>query len=164
MSRLIIALVVLLATAPARAESNASYVLFRLDPLGIEPDIVTQLEGILRVELQRVVGALPTAAEVNKVVAASPKLQACTGDPTCLVPLARALAPAGGRVIAFEPVPENLERLRWAIDANALQAHVDVVPVALGEQPGELGMWLKSSQTGASSGTPVASPAGAGAT
>lgn len=69
------------------------------------------------------------------------------------VPLARALAPSGGRVIAFEPVPENLERLRWAIDANALHAHVEVVPVALGEQPGELGMWLKSSQTGASSGT-----------
>lgn len=69
------------------------------------------------------------------------------------VPLARALAPEGGRVIAFEPVPENLERLRWAIGANGVHGSVEVVPVALGERPGELGMWLKSSQTGASTGT-----------
>jgi FkbM family methyltransferase len=69
------------------------------------------------------------------------------------VPLARRVGPAGGRVVAFEPVPENRARLEWAIAANGVQGHVEVVPVALGEQPGELGMWLKSAETGAGSGT-----------
>lgn len=67
------------------------------------------------------------------------------------VPLARSLP--RGRVIAFEPVPANRERLEWAVTANAVEARVQVVAVALGEAPGELGMWLKSSQTGAGSGT-----------
>lgn len=69
------------------------------------------------------------------------------------VPLARHLAPGGGRVVAFEPVPANRARLEWAIAANAVQAHVLVAPVALGDKPGELGMWLKSEETGAGSGT-----------
>lgn len=67
------------------------------------------------------------------------------------VPLARALP--RGRVIAFEPVPANRERLEWALSANEVTSRVRVVAVALGEEPGELGMWLKSSQTGAGSGT-----------
>jgi FkbM family methyltransferase len=69
------------------------------------------------------------------------------------IPLARALGPRGGRVVAFEPVPANRERLRWAIAANGVDRYVDLVDVALGERPGKLGMWLKSSQTGATSGT-----------
>lgn len=69
------------------------------------------------------------------------------------VPLARRLARAGGRVIAFEPVPANRARLEWAIAANAVGANVLVAPVALGDKPGELGMWLKSEETGAGSGT-----------
>ena len=69
------------------------------------------------------------------------------------VPLARRIGPAGGRVIAFEPVPDNRARLEWAIAANRVGAHVEVVPVALGDKPGELGMWLKSAETGAGSGT-----------
>jgi len=69
------------------------------------------------------------------------------------VPLARRLAPAGGRVVAFEPVPANRARLEWAVQANAVQGSVQVVPVALGDKPGELGMWLKSEETGAGSGT-----------
>lgn len=69
------------------------------------------------------------------------------------VPLARALAPKGGRVVAFEPVPDNRARLEWAIQANRVQQSVQVSGEALGEQEGELGMWLKSSQTGAGSGT-----------
>ena len=69
------------------------------------------------------------------------------------VPLARQLAPGGGRVIAFEPVPANRARLEWAVQANAVQGSVQVVPVALGDAPGELGMWLKSEETGAGSGT-----------
>lgn len=69
------------------------------------------------------------------------------------IPLARHLAPGGGRVLAFEPVPGNRERLAWAINANAMASHIDVAPVALGDTPGELGMWLKSAETGAASGT-----------
>ncbi|MCC7000740.1 MAG: FkbM family methyltransferase [Gemmatimonadaceae bacterium] len=69
------------------------------------------------------------------------------------IPLARALAPGGGRVLAFEPVPGNRERLAWAIEANAMASHIEVAPVALGDAPGELGMWLKSAETGAASGT-----------
>ncbi len=69
------------------------------------------------------------------------------------VPLARRLARSGGRVIAFEPVPANRARLEWAIAANGVQANVLVAPVALGDKPGELGMWLKSEETGAGSGT-----------
>jgi FkbM family methyltransferase len=69
------------------------------------------------------------------------------------VPLARHLAPGGGRVVAFEPVPANRARLEWAVAANAVQGNVLVAPVALGDAPGELGMWLKSEETGAGSGT-----------
>lgn len=69
------------------------------------------------------------------------------------VPLARHLAPGGGRVVAFEPVPANRARLEWAVQANAVQGSVQIVPVALGDKPGELGMWLKSEETGAESGT-----------
>lgn len=69
------------------------------------------------------------------------------------VPLARHLAPGGGRVIAFEPVPANRARLEWAIAANRVRANVQVAAVALGDAPGELGMWLKSEETGAGSGT-----------
>ncbi len=69
------------------------------------------------------------------------------------VPLARRVGPHGGRVIGFEPVPANRARLEWALAANAVQPHVTVAPVALGDEPGELGMWLKSEETGAGSGT-----------
>src|SRR5262245_15371236 len=81
-----------LASAHARAESPQSYALFRLDPLGISPEIVAQLEGILRVERERTVGReLPSNAAVNQVAAQNPKLANCTASPTCLQPLAKAL-------------------------------------------------------------------------
>jgi hypothetical protein len=88
------------AAEPARpAAAPASYALFRLDPLGIAPEIVAQLEGLLRVELQRVVGsALPSRAEVERVALQSPQLAECTTDPACLAPLARALK--ANRIVA----------------------------------------------------------------
>jgi hypothetical protein len=83
------------APAPAAAPpvaAKGSYALFRLDPLGIAPDIVDQLERILRVELERVLGqTLPSRAEVERVAAQNKKLAGCTADPECLAPLARAL-------------------------------------------------------------------------
>jgi hypothetical protein len=89
MRPLLLAVLLLLAT-PARA--TETYALFRLDPLGIEPQIVDQLQRILRVELQRVVGKeLPSERAVAEVAAANPKLAACTADPACLAPLAKAL-------------------------------------------------------------------------
>ncbi len=70
----------------------ATYALFRLDPLGIAPEIVTQLEALLRVELTRAVGRpLPSRAEVERAALAQPQLAECTADPICLAPLARAL-------------------------------------------------------------------------
>ena len=69
------------------------------------------------------------------------------------VPLARHLARGGGRVIAFEPVPSNRARLEWALAANAVAERVTVAAVALGDKPGELGMWFKGAETGADSGT-----------
>src|SRR5579864_2715756 len=88
--------VVLLSTV-AHAEKQ-SYALTRLDPLGIEPEIVDQLERILRVEVERVVGKLPARAAVDKATAANPKLAACTAEPSCLAPLAKMLGAT--RVIA----------------------------------------------------------------
>jgi PEGA domain-containing protein len=89
MRPLILAALLLLSGA---ARATETYALFRLDPLGIAPEIVDQLQRILRVELQRVVGReLPSERAVDEVIAANPRLAACTADPTCLAPLARAL-------------------------------------------------------------------------
>ncbi len=80
----------LLLAAPARA--GETYALFRLDPLGIDPGIVSQLERILRVEVTRVVGReLPSPRAVADVAAREPRLANCTADPSCLGPLSRAL-------------------------------------------------------------------------
>lgn len=80
----------LLSTGAARA--TETYALFRLDPLGIAPEIVGQLQRILRVELQRVVGReLPSERAVDATIVANPRLANCTADPACLAPLARAL-------------------------------------------------------------------------
>jgi hypothetical protein len=83
---------VLLLASAAAARATESYALFRLDPLGIQPEIVSQLEHILRVELQRVVGhELPSERAVDALVAQSRRLGNCTAEPACLAPLARAL-------------------------------------------------------------------------
>lgn len=89
MRPLVVAVLLLFATA---ARATETYALFRLDPLGIEPEIVDQLQRILRSELSRVVGReLPSERAVADAVAANPRLANCTADPTCLAPLARAL-------------------------------------------------------------------------
>src|SRR3990170_1591428 len=49
--------------------------------------------------------------------------------------LARAVGPAG-RVIAFEPLPENLDRLRRAISLNGLEPRFEVIPAAAGTRSG----------------------------
>jgi len=98
MRRLAAALLLLLWSGMVRAE-KPTYSLFRLDPLGIEPEIVDQLARILRVELERVLEqSLPSKAAVEQVLAGSKKLSGCTADPTCLAPIARALRTS--RIIA----------------------------------------------------------------
>jgi hypothetical protein len=83
-------------TTPVAAPASGRYVLFRLDPLGIEPQIVSQLEALLRAELGRVVGQeLPPKAAVDKVALANPHLQNCTASPECLLPLLRAFKAKG---------------------------------------------------------------------
>jgi FkbM family methyltransferase len=73
-------------------------------------------------------------------------------------PIARRLR-AGGRVFAFEPVPENRRRLEGTILANRLE-NVVVLACALGDAEHPVGMWLRSSVTGAQSGTAAIVPAG----
>jgi hypothetical protein len=93
-----VAAILLFASTLAHAD-KASYALFRLDPLGIEPEIVDQLERILRVELERVLGQpLPSRGEIEKVLRANPKLAGCTADPECLAPLAKLLK--ASRIVA----------------------------------------------------------------
>jgi FkbM family methyltransferase len=76
------------------------------------------------------------------------------------VPLARRFSPLG-RVLAFEPVPANRARLERAIASNAL-TNVVVSPLALGDAEREVDMWLRSSNTGAGSGTAAVVPTGQG--
>lgn len=90
MARALVVALLLMASVAARG--TESYALFRLDPLGIDPQIVAQLQRILRVELARIVGReLPSERAVADAVAANPKLAGCTAEPSCLAPLARAL-------------------------------------------------------------------------
>jgi len=72
-------------------------------------------------------------------------------------PLARRLHLLGGRgrVIAFEPVPVNAERLRRNVAINHLDGRVDVVELALGETEGRAVM-VKEGPAGSSDNALVA--------
>jgi len=50
--------------------------------------------------------------------------------------------PAGGRLIAFEPVPVNVATLRHNIAQNGLSDRIDVAVLAVGESPGEMAIHL----------------------
>lgn len=76
--------------APAR--KKATIALLRLEPLGLEPEIVGRLEALFRLELERLEGApLPTRREVDKIVAPDPALRGCTGEPECLAAIGAKL-------------------------------------------------------------------------
>lgn len=68
------------------------------------------------------------------------------------VPVARAIAGSGGRVVAIEPVPENAERISRSADLNGLS--VEVIQVALGDRDGRARM-VRESGLGASTGNAV---------
>jgi hypothetical protein len=85
---LTVALVLALAT-PVQAGKLA---VFRIDPLGVDAQIVARLEGLFRLELSRLAdAAMPTAAQIQDALRRKPELQNCTGDVDCLCALGRLL-------------------------------------------------------------------------
>lgn len=62
---------------------------------------------------------------------------------------ARGLGPKG-RVLAIEPVPEMVRRLRFNAAANGFE-NIQVFPTALGEAPGVMTLYVKEAQYGVSS-------------
>jgi hypothetical protein len=80
-----------LALAPA-ARAARPLALNRLDPLGLDPEITSRLEALLRAELERIVkNPVPSGRETARVVAERRDLQGCTGAPECLAGIGRAL-------------------------------------------------------------------------
>jgi FkbM family methyltransferase len=67
---------------------------------------------------------------------------------------ARKVGP-GGRVIAIEPLPEMIDRLRFNIDANKLR-NVDVFETAVGEDRGSITLYVDSAHLGRSCMSPMA--------
>lgn len=72
-------------------------------------------------------------------VGANIGVYACTGA---------ARLPEGGRLTAFEPVPENLGHLRANVTRNGLDDRVEIAAVAVGESAGELTLHLSAEQSG----------------
>jgi hypothetical protein len=66
--------------------------IFRIDPLGLDAEIVGKLERLLRIELERLAPAgLASAEEVQKLTAPGRPHASCEGDSKCLGALGRAL-------------------------------------------------------------------------
>lgn len=66
--------------------------LLNLDPLGIDPQTVSRLESIFRLELGRIdVGALLSEQSVKEVLTRTPRLQSCTGELNCALDLGKRL-------------------------------------------------------------------------
>jgi hypothetical protein len=75
-------LLALVCAAPAQAGKLA---VFRIDPLGVDTQIVARLEGLFRLELSRLAdAAMPTPAQIQEALRQKPELQNCTGDVQCL--------------------------------------------------------------------------------
>jgi len=82
-------LLVTLLGATADAKRLA---LFRLDPLGIDAQVVAKLEGLLRLELGRLEQtAVPSGADVAALLKRQPALQKCTAAVACLSSVGRQL-------------------------------------------------------------------------
>jgi hypothetical protein len=87
--RLLIALLLFAAPATARAGKLA---VFRIDPLGVDTQIVARLEGLFRLELSRLADAsMPGPGEIDRALRRDPSLQNCTGEVSCLVRLGKLL-------------------------------------------------------------------------
>lgn len=89
---LIVALVVLLSVASASIVHGRGLAIFRIDPLGVDPQIVARLEGLLRIELSRLADAtLPGPDAIREALNKRPELKNCTGEVGCLVTVGRML-------------------------------------------------------------------------
>lgn len=94
----------LLCALPARATAEGQaaatpvvppgqrIVLFRLETLGMPPEIVARLEALLRVELDRLLERpMPSRVEVEKAIAKDAALRNCAGETECLVGVGKKL-------------------------------------------------------------------------
>ncbi|HJZ84146.1 MAG TPA: PEGA domain-containing protein [Polyangia bacterium] len=76
----------------ASARTSRPIALFRIDPLGLDAEIVARLEALLRAELERIVGSgMPTPREIARVTGAEGRLANCAGESDCLAAVGRAL-------------------------------------------------------------------------
>jgi hypothetical protein len=67
-------------------------VLFRLESLGMPPEIVARLEALLRVELDRLLERpMPSRVEVERAIAKDADLRNCAGEVDCLLGVGKKL-------------------------------------------------------------------------
>jgi len=65
---------------------------WRIDALGISPDLVVRLESLFRMELDRLATrALPTRREIDKAIAGERELTGCGGEDRCLAAIGKKL-------------------------------------------------------------------------
>lgn len=94
MRSLIFAFLFSLGLSPSLAQARG-LAIFRVDPLGVDAQIVARLEGLLRIELGRLAdAAMPSPAAVQRLMRRDRSLQACTGDVSCLAKAGSALGVA----------------------------------------------------------------------
>ena len=91
----LVASALLLSAPVARAEGpdkalEQKIAVWRFDALGIEPELVTRLETLFRLELERLAKKpLPSRREIDRVVTAAD--QNCTGEEKCLGAIGKKL-------------------------------------------------------------------------
>ena len=92
-SRCLCCIGLLVCASGARGDGGGpSVALFRLEPLGVAPQIVQRLDGLLRLELSRLSDAAPVSlARVHASIRSRPELSQCTGAAACLTAVGRAL-------------------------------------------------------------------------
>lgn len=65
---------------------------WRIDALGIEPELVARLESLFRMELDRLAArALPTRTQIDKAIASERSLARCGGEDRCLAAIGKKL-------------------------------------------------------------------------
>lgn len=65
---------------------------WRIDALGISPELVARLESLFRMELDRLAArALPTRLQIDKAIAGDRALQSCGGEDKCLAAIGKKL-------------------------------------------------------------------------
>jgi hypothetical protein len=74
------------------AAKKSSVALLRIEPLGLEPELVGRLEALFRLELERLQGTpLPSRRDVDRIVAADAALRSCSGESECLAAIGKKL-------------------------------------------------------------------------